>query len=230
MKAIILAAGKATRLLPLTKNMPQCMLKLGQKTILEIQVQNIKKAGIKDIVLVTGYLSAKLENFCKKLGVSTLFNPFYEVSGMALSLWIAKEELKTDCIVLYSDVLFDSKIITGLLEQKGDICLAIKKNGLREEAEKVIEINGIIKNMSKTQFDEANGEFIGIAKFFGKGIEKLLNELRNVAKINLNTSFIELLDNLIKKDEIVMSYDIQNSQFIDVDFPKDLEKAEQLFN
>ena len=111
MKAIILAAGKATRLLPLTKDTPQCMLKVGKKTILERQIELIKKSGIDDITVITGYLSEKVEKFCKKLGIKTLFNPFYEVSGMAMTLWAAKDELKDGFIFLYSDVLFDLKII-----------------------------------------------------------------------------------------------------------------------
>ena len=67
MKAIILAAGKATRLLPLTKDTPQCMLKIGKKTILERQIELIKSSGIDDITVITGHLSEKVENLCKKL-------------------------------------------------------------------------------------------------------------------------------------------------------------------
>jgi len=143
MKSIILAAGKATRLLPLTKDTPQCMLKVGKKTILERQIELIKKSGIDDITVITGYLSEKVENLCKKLGIKTLFNPFYEVSGTALTLWVIKEELKEGFVLLYSDVIFELKTIDDLLKNKGDICLAIKKDGSREEAEKVIENNGL---------------------------------------------------------------------------------------
>lgn len=229
MKAIILAAGKATRLLPLTKDTPQCMLKVGNKTILEIQLENLKKAGIKDVIVITGYLSEKVEKFCKDLGVKTLFNPFYEVSGMALTLWTAKEELKKEFIFFYSDVLFDSKIIQGLLKNKSEICLVIKKEGLREEAEKVIEKEGLIKRISKAKIEEENGEFIGIVKFSNVGVKKLSKELNNIAKINLNASFIDVINGLIKKGVIITAYDIKNVQFVDIDFPEDIEKAKKIF-
>jgi len=229
MKAIILAAGKATRLLPLTKNMPQSMLKIGKKTILEMQIQNIKKSGIKDIIVVTGHISEKLEKFCEKLGIKTIFNPFYNLSGTALSLWIAKEEMKGGFLFLYSDVLFSPNIINGMLKFNGDICLAIKKGEFREEAEKVSEVDGKIKKISKIHENKENGEFIGIAKFLDNGAKKLTEELQNVVKKDLNTSFIELIDNLIKKGEIVTVYDIKDSQFIDIDFPEDLKKAGKIF-
>ena len=229
MKAIILAAGKATRLLPLTKDTPQSLLKIGKKNILENQIERLKKCGVENIVVITGYLSERVEKFCEKLRIKTLFNPFYEVSGMALTLWVAKEELKDGFILLYSDVLFELKIIDGLLKNKGDICLAIKKDELREEAEKIVEEDGIIKSISKTEEGAENGEFIGVAKFSSIGAKKLIGEVNNVAKINLNINFIEVIDNIIKKGEVVTAYDIKDASFIDIDFSKDLEKAEKLF-
>jgi len=229
MKAIILAAGKATRLLPLTKETPQCLLKVGEKTILECQIKILNEEGIKDVIVVTGYLSDKVEEFCKEKKIKYLFNPFYEVSGMAMTLWVAKEELKNGFILIYSDILFDSEIINGLLKNKGDICLAIKKDGLRLEAEKVIEEDGIIQKVSKAKMDRENGEFIGVAKFSDIGAERLIKELNNVAKTNLNGSFIELIDGLIENSEKVIAYDVKGAKFIDIDFPEDLKKAEKLF-
>jgi len=115
MKAIIMAAGRATRLLPLTKEIPQCLLKIGKKTILEIQIDNLRKVGIDDIIVITGYFSEKVESLCKKIKTKTLFNPFYDISGTALTLWVAREELKEGFVFLYSDILFDESIVKGLL-------------------------------------------------------------------------------------------------------------------
>lgn len=229
MKAIILAAGKATRLLPLTKDTPQCLLKVGGKTILEHQIESLKKAGIEDILVITGYLSDKTEKFCKEKGIEFLFNPFYDVSGMALTLWISKIKLDEDFILLYSDILFDSKIIEGLTDNKADICLAIKKDGLREEAEKVIDIAGIIQNISKVDKGKKNAEFIGISKFSKKGSDKLISLVSSLAKSDINFSLIVALDKLIEQGESVISFDIKDSKFIDIDFPEDLKMAEDFF-
>ena len=225
MKSIIIAAGKATRLLPLTKDTPQCLLKINGKTILEYQVDTLKEGGIDDIEVICGHMVDKVENFCKEIEVKTIFNPFYDISGMAMTLWVARERIKDGFIFLYSDIIFDATIIKGLLLNKEDICLAIKKSNLREEAEKVIESNGIIKNVSKQESDKENGEFVGIAKFSATGVQKLLDELDSIAKSDINTSFIQIVDNLIKKGEIITAYDIKTSKFVDIDFIEDLEKA-----
>jgi choline kinase len=229
MKAIILAAGKATRLQPLTNSTPQPLLKINGKPILDIQIASLKRIGIKEITIITGHLSEKVENHCQKKGINTFFNPFYEVSGTAMTLWIAKQELKNGFLFLYSDVLFDSDIMGGILNSKKDIVLAIKKDGLRDEAEKVNEVNNIIKNLSKNEMDKVNAEFIGLAKFSKSGAAKLLIEIDKAAKTNLNASFIALINKLIEKNELVTAYDIKEAQFIDVDFPDDLDKANEIF-
>ena len=229
MKAIILAAGKGPRMLPLTKDMPKCMLKIGNKSILEIQLESLQKAGIKkeEVIVITGYLSNKIETFCKELGIKSLFNPFYDVSGMALTLWMAKEELKEEFMFLYGDVLFGPEIINSLLMNEGEICLAVKKNDVRAEAEKVEEEGGIIKELSKKEVSEKNGEFIGIAKFSSIAASKLIEELDSIAKTNLLTSFIKVVNNLIQKGNVINACNIGNARFVDIDFPRDLEKAQE---
>ncbi|MFH1423673.1 MAG: phosphocholine cytidylyltransferase family protein [Candidatus Nealsonbacteria bacterium] len=228
MKTIILAAGKSTRLLPLTKEIPQPMLKIGAETILEKQIKFLKEAGLEEVVVITGYLSKKLEEFCGQLKIKTLFNPFYDVSGIAASLWIAKDEIKNGFLFLYSDALFEPETIRALLGEEGDINLAVKKNDLRAEAEKIVEEAGIIKRISKVKLEKATSEFIGIAKFSASGSEKLIEELENELRDNLGISFITVIDNLIQKGEIAKVYDIKDAQFIDIDFPDDLERAKDL--
>jgi len=229
MKTIILAAGKATRLLPLTKDTPQSLLEVNGKAILERQVENLKKSGIRDIVVVTGHLSEKIEELCKGLGVKTLFNPFYAVSGIAVSLWAAKEELANGFLLLYSDVLFDSFVVDGLLESAGDICLAVKKNDLRNEAEKVVEQEGFIKSVKKIPSGKENGEFIGIAKFSSSGALEFKDKLNELLRKSLDVSFIDVVDDFIKTGGLVAAYDIKNASFADIDFPEDLTEAENIF-
>ncbi len=228
MKAVILAAGRATRLLPLTKDTPQCLLKIKNKPVLEHQIELLNKGGIQELVVITGYQADKVEAFCKKRGIKTRFNPFYGVSGTALTLWVAQEELKNGFVFVYSDILFDSAIIKGLLENKADICLAIKKGVLRDEAERVVEHTGLINCISKAKTAGENAEFVGIAKFSAAGAEKLIHELNGMAKDNLHSSFMDLISRFIKRKEPVVAHDIQNAEFIDLDFPEDLKKAEKI--
>lgn len=229
MKAIILAAGKATRLLPLTKDTPQSLLKVGSKTIIEKQIETLKKAGVTNIIVITGYLAENLESYCQKLKTKTIFNPFYAVSGMALTLWVAKQELEEDIIILYSDILFEPQIVQSLTHTKVDICIAIKKDGLRVEAEKVVEKAGKIVSLSKASTSKENGEFIGMAKFTKNSGKILTTLLEKAARANLNSSLMQILNQLIEQGETIHACDIKDTKFIDIDFPDDLKKAEKLF-
>ena len=226
MKAIIIAAGRSPRLLPLTKNTPQCLLPIRSKTMIERQIQSLKDAGIEDITVVTGYLADKVEHFCSSIGVKTVFNPFYNSSGMAATLWVARGELREGFIFLYSDVLFDSEIVRVLLDRKECVCLSVKKNELRDEAEKVYGSEGVVKGISKEMKGEYAGEFVGIAKFSAEGAMKFIAELEVALRGSVNSSFIDAVNNLIKSRVSVGMYDIADARFIDVDFPEDLKKAE----
>ena len=72
----------------------------------------------KSITFDNGTEFTNHQELLEELGIKTLFNPFYEVSGMALALWLVQKELKERFIFLYSDVLFDPKIITYLLTKR----------------------------------------------------------------------------------------------------------------
>jgi len=228
-KLIILAAGKATRLLPLTKGTPQCLLKVGEKTILQRQLELAEHAGLESPVVITGYLSKQVEQFCEEKNVKTLFNPFYNVSGMAMTLWIAREELKNGFLLIYSDILFESSILEKIARSEEDFVLAVKKNGLRNESESAYEESGIIKSMGKEDGHKGNCEFIGVMKCSARGSEKLLQSIKNESKNTLHLSLIHVLNKLIEKGEKITALDIQNSEFIDIDFIKDLDKAAKLF-
>lgn len=229
MKAIILAAGKATRLLPLTKDIPQSLLKIKDKTILEMQLSTLTKCGVTDFTIVSGYLGEKIEDFAKDKKIKILFNPFYSVSGMLMSLWAAKEELREGFIMLYSDILVEESIVKLLLNDKHDICLAIRKDGVREEAEKAYEENNIITKIGKMDVDKANAEFIGIAKLSKNGAMLFFQEMEEIARKNLNAGFIDGVQAMIDKGIKVSVCDIGKAKFIDIDFEEDLQKAKNLF-
>ncbi|MFX1255624.1 MAG: NTP transferase domain-containing protein [Promethearchaeota archaeon] len=87
-KAIILAAGKALRLLPYAQNMPKGLIIVGNKPILQHAIECLNTCGINEIILVTGYQEEKLRKYFKEK-VKYIYNPFYTVSNILASLWLA---------------------------------------------------------------------------------------------------------------------------------------------
>ena len=94
MKAIILAAGIGSRLHPITKSKPKCLVELFGKSIIEHQIDIFHKCGINEIVIVRGYLSEMI-NFD---GIKYYDNLNYETTNMVETLFCAQDELN-DCFI-----------------------------------------------------------------------------------------------------------------------------------
>ena len=110
MKAIILAAGLGSRLMPLTKEMPKSMLKVGGKPILKWIVGNLKSCGIHEIIIVTGYKQDKIKEFFGDT-VQYRYNPFFKHCNQVGSVWFARNDMNDEFIYIHADVFFDVRIL-----------------------------------------------------------------------------------------------------------------------
>ena len=112
MKAIILAAGRGSRMKNLTDERPKCMVELHGKSLLEWQLQALREAGVDDIAIVTGY---KREMF-SQWKLKEFHNPRWAETNMVSSLACAYEWLEAEpCIVSYSDIFYDATAVTSLM-------------------------------------------------------------------------------------------------------------------
>ncbi|MDP2729878.1 MAG: phosphocholine cytidylyltransferase family protein [Dehalococcoidales bacterium] len=222
MRAVITAAARSPRLLPITKNTPVSLLEVGGKAILDHQLQALQKAGLKDILVITGFGAEQIEKFCAGR-VSCIFNPFYETCNVAMNLWLVRHELKSGFILQYNDTLFQSELISEVIAEEGDILLVVDRKGIDKEAERVVIQQDLVIAIGK-DVDEPYGEFIGIAKFSSEIIPAVIEELEQVARTNLDTSFPRLIRRLIGKGHPVSVYTTDHP-WIDIDFPSDLEEA-----
>ena len=197
-KAIIVAAGHDKRLGSLTKNLPKCMLDVKGKTIIERQIENLKNCGINDIIIVKGYKQEIIDI----PDVKYYQNPDFEDNGILYSLFLAEGEMDCDFIFLYSDIIFDKKILERLLKDNADISLAVDLDWKERyndrvgqhagEAELVeVESNRIIRIGKNIDLKKAHGEFIGLARFSKIGTETLKNCYKNALKSYKNEIFHE---------------------------------------
>lgn len=231
MRAIIVATGRAPRMLPLSKDAPACMLGVGGKPILARQVECLRAVGVDDIMVVAGPHYEQVEKFSRGQGIEVRYNPFYLYSHVVLSLWMVKRDLVGPFLFLYSDILFGEGIIEGLLEQPGEVCLAVKQGNVDEEAEKVVVENGWVRRIGKVSelSGGAYGEFIGVARFGEAGLPVIHTVLDWMARENLEARFTHLIRVLIERGTPVSVYEIGDVPWVDIDFPQDIEIAGRLF-
>ena len=179
-KSIIIAAGLGSRLNEYTKELPKCMLKFGNSTLLEMQLNTYRECGINNISVVRGYKKEKINYE----GINYYENTDYQNNNILNSLFYADEQIFGNVIVSYSDILFDSIVVKRLLESHADISIVVdidwrgyyaeRKDHPIDEAEKVIfDANNKVIKIGKvvTSKEDVYGEFIGMLKLSPRGAE-----------------------------------------------------------
>lgn len=130
MKAIILAAGYGSRLLPVTRDVPKCLVRVGGTEILLLQLRALAAAGIGEAVVVTGYRRAQVDAFVAEampLAVTTRFNPFWSVANSIGSVWVARDALADDFCLLNGDTVFGPGVLaTALTDAREGVGLLVE--------------------------------------------------------------------------------------------------------
>lgn len=237
MKAIILAAGMASRLRPLTENTPKSLLKVGERSLLQRSMDALIQNGIRDFVIVTGYLHEMIENFVAEtygdtITVKFIYNDVYDSTNNIYSLWLARPEAEGEEILLLdSDLLYDPQIVAKVLEQKADNVLTLIRHELGEEEMKVVtDANGVIKEISKTcNPADAAGESLGIEKMGKAYTAALYKELDGMMNAeHLENKFYELaFERLIKQGHSYEVIDMTDFFSCELDTVEDFENAKQ---
>jgi choline kinase len=238
MKAVILAAGVASRLRPLTSHTPKCLLKVGSKNILELTIENLLANKISEIVIVTGYLENQIRDFIKlrfpELNITLLYNELYESTNNIYSLWLARNALNGDDMLLMdSDIVFNWQIIEKLLSSEKKNCLALKRHELSEEEIKVrTDLGGRVLEISKeVKLSEAAGESVGI-ELFGRevipALFKVIDHKVNIEK-NVNQFYEAAFQELINISHEIYVVDITEYFCMEIDTPEDLKIAGELY-
>jgi choline kinase len=237
MKAVILAAGIASRLRPLTDNTPKCLLKVGDKNILELTIDNIIANNIEEVIIVTGYLQEKIKDFVAEkypqLNVTYIYNEVYNSTNNIYSLWLAKESLSNEEMLLMdSDIIFDKEIITKLLASGYNNCLALKRHNVQDEEIKVkADKKGRVLEIGKeVKLNEAIGESIGIEKFGIATLQKLFKiiDRKILADKTVNQFYEAAFQELVNNKEDIFIVDTTDYTCMEIDTAADLEAAGKL--
>lgn len=238
MKAIILAAGMASRLRPLTENTPKCLLKVGEKCLLQRSIDALASNGIHDFVIVTGYLHEMIETFVAeqygdKINVKFIHNDVFDSTNNIYSLWLARPEAEgQEILLLDSDLLYDPRIITKVMESDADNVLTLIRHELGEEEMKVVldRENGTIIEISKTcNPANAAGESLGIEKMGCRYTSALYQELEPMMnEEHLENVFYErAFERLIAKGHTYKVIDVTELFSCELDTVEDFENAKE---
>lgn len=237
MKAVILAAGTASRLRPLTASTPKCLLKVNGKTLLERTLDNFISNGISDFLIVTGYLQEMIIDFVKNnypnLDVKFLYNKDYATTNNIYSLFLAEDfACGNDFILSDSDILFSKDIIAALLADKNPDVLAMNRHELGEEEIKIIsDAERNVLEISKVcSIENAVGESVGLEKMSANYSAALYKELHQmIDREGLSNVFYEkAFERLIPQGHIFKYLDTTDFFSMEIDTVEDYERVKDM--
>lgn len=237
-RAIILAAGVGSRLRPITDHKPKTMVTVNNKPMISYIVESLLTSGIKHIIVCVGYRSEQLieyltDQYGERAEFNFVVNSAYETTNNMYSLYLARDFLHDDVILMNADLVFDNSIIKSLVENDGN-WIAVDKGRYMEESMKVIVNNNRINKISKeVSREDSYGCSIDIYKFDHTATKILHNEIIRIIEEeeDLNQWTEVLLDNVFNEGLIVAHpMDIEGRNWFEIDNYDDLSNAELLFN
>jgi len=236
MIGVILAAGMAKRLRPLTDNKPKCLLKVGERTLLERTVDAMRQAGITEFVVVTGYCADQIRDFLTihypQLTIHFLHNADYEHNNNIYSLWLSMQIVRgKEFLLMDSDILCDPAAVISIASEQ-EAALAVNRHELGEEEMKVVvDEECRITEISKTcKPEDAMGESVGIEHVTPTYSMALGDELdQMIEQEGLIDIFYErAFERLIPKGHTFRVVDTTHFFSYELDTPEDFHRAQEL--
>jgi len=237
MKAIILAAGKSTRLRPITDKIPKTLLQVNNKEIISYMLDSLQNNGVKDIVICVGYRAKQIKEYCSKnypnLNFIFVENKDYENTNNMYSLYLARDNFDDDIILFNGDSIHEPVIIQKMLKQQ-NTAMAVDTNSYDKESMKLIvdETGKIIKMSKEIPPKQCYGCSVDIFLIKKNDLVAVKNELERIIEKGKNVNeWIEVMfENLFRSAIInATAIDVDNKNWYEIDTYEDLISARKLF-
>lgn len=246
MRAILIGAGRGSRLMPTTANAPKCFAEVEGKSILDWTLDSFRANGIDEICFIGGYQIDKVRD--RHPEFTFRHNDDWPNNNILLSLFYAEDLMDEPFICCYSDILFSPAIVASMLTCDDDISLAVDTGWLvryehrsqhpSDDAEKVTVDNGVVTRVHREISEsDAYGEYIGVAKFSSAGAARMKEHFHRCreqysgqpfreAKVFEKAYKIHLFQEMIESGERMVHVDTPGG-YIEIDTQEDFDYARQ---
>lgn len=236
MRAIILAAGQGSRLLPLTADRPKCLIDFNGRSLLDWQLDMLARNGVDEVLVVTGFRDDQVgEALARRTGgprVTTLYNPFYKVADNLGTMWLARDWLDGDCVTLNGDTLVSDALVARVLGADIDgiaVTVDTKPAYDADDMKVVRGPDGRLLAIGKRLDDGVDAESIGVIAYRGDGAARFRREVERVMRTpeGTNVWYLKVVHALAQRER-VETLDITGEAWGEVDFPDDVAAARRL--
>jgi phosphoenolpyruvate phosphomutase len=231
--ALVLAASQGN-LGDLTRKIPNTLLKINGKTILDTQIDAFNQIGIKDVTVVRGFAKETIAGNFRAID-----NDQFENTTELYSLFLARDEIKQNTVISYGDLVFRNYILNDLLNDNNDMTIIADadfevdvpayhdyiRTDLPYSKRLYMQSAKLEKVSSVMPADEITGEFIGLFKVNSTGAETLKNAMETLSqrpdfrRLRMN----DLFNEMVKTHPIAVKF-IKGS-WLDINTIVDLQKA-----
>jgi L-glutamine-phosphate cytidylyltransferase len=239
MRAVILAAGRGSRLANLGGDRPKCLLEFEGKSLLERQIAALRRGGIQEIGVVRGYRAEMID----VPGLAYFLNERWAQTNMVMSLLAAAPWLRSGpVIVTYADIFYRSELVRGLAASSGQLVITYDRawrdlwtqrfaDPLADAETFRVNVYGqLLEIGGKTRkIEDITGQYMGLLKFTSRAwavVEELLSTLGNSARDRLDMT--GLLRLLLAENKLPISTFATKGEWGEIDNPEDLTLYQNL--
>jgi len=225
MQAIILAAGRGSRLEKFNNGNPKALIELDKAHLIDYQISMLRYFGIIDICIVIGYegdmIKSVIGDNCHYIN-----NTKYADTNSLYSLWLARDWVNDDLIVINSDVLAHPNIFWHLVMNQENSLVYDSDSGTDEENMKIAIDEGRLLDISKSLcIDESKGESLGILKFQSSATKLLFSEAEKALISGGTHQWAPAAVQSFAKKTPVKCIDVAGLPWVEIDYGEDLKDA-----
>lgn len=233
-KAIILAAGRGSRMREMTNDRPKGLVELASKPLISWQINALRNAGINKVIIVTGYRGDQLEPYADR----TVRNEDWANTNMVYSLFCAAAEIDGPVIISYSDIVYAPSVVKKLMAVPGETALSYDKDWLSlwqrrfddplsdAESFRITDKDLITEIGSKaTSPSDIEGQYMGLLRFSPQTVQAILSVTTEEERLKMDMT--SLLMRLINAGHPIHGAAIAGG-WCEVDSMSDLRVAQEL--
>lgn len=228
MKAIIMAAGIGSRISSIIGDKPKSLIMADGETLIARMVRILKNRNVDDITVITGYKSQLIRD---ELGSQVIYfhNPLYSVTNSITSLWLAKERLDEDVLLMNADLYVEENVIDVALAQTQHVVMLSDCTRI-EDADFRFGVNGdrIIKTGNQLKNHETDCEYVGIVRIDKSFIGEFKTRLEHmIQRADFRNWWEGVLYSFIDEGMTIYHKDVMGTFWTEVDHLGDYQRLQE---
>lgn len=231
MNYVIPVAGMGTRMGARDNPMPKCLIPIGDETLLERLVRQIRTFDDNpDIYIVAGFKKEAVA--AHAAGCSIIVNPFFDATGINASLWFARACFAGDVVIMHGDIIVSDSLIRDLLTFNGGSCMGYDSTILDPKELNVKVAADRIERFG-VNFSGYSGAYTGVIRFQYEHARLFASLLDTRIQRGFNdkrTYYFQFIRAMITDyNAVIRPFDFAGYTWAEIDYQHDIERAQNLF-